>query len=95
MPQFVKYFLLVLAAAIASAALGGLFAALVAVVSPEFVKELFISQARDLVRYSAAMGMICGLMLGTSVMAFCILVSAISHWFRGGKADASDRELQN
>jgi hypothetical protein len=55
--------------------LGGIFACVVAVISPEFVSSLF-GRASDgsLVRYAAGVGMIWGLFLGTAVMAFSLLL---------------------
>ena len=70
---FLKYFIYILAAALASAVLGGVFAALIATISPDFVKGLFSPPAAaSLVRYSTAVGMIWGLAIGTGVMAFCV-----------------------
>lgn len=71
---FLRYFLYVLGAALLSAAIGGLFAALIAVISPEFVKELFFTSTKEgsLSRYAAAVGMIWGLFIGAAVMGFCL-----------------------
>lgn len=73
---FLRYFLYIVAGALASSALGGAFACLVAVISPEFVRTLFSPVASDtgtsLVRYAAAVGMIWGIFLGTAVMAFSL-----------------------
>ncbi len=70
---FLRYFLYVLGAALLSSAVGGTFAAVVAVISPEFVKELFSpSQGASLVRYAAAVGMIWGVFIGAGVMGFCL-----------------------
>src|SRR2546426_2423211 len=78
MNAVVKSFLLVLAAALASAFLGGLFACAIAVVSPDFVRGLFAPQASEsIVRFAAAAGMIWGLFLGTGVMGFTLLVAAL------------------
>jgi hypothetical protein len=75
---FVRYFLYILAAALASAALGGAFACLVAVVSPEFVAGLFApGRVTGVVRYAAAVGMIWGLFLGAGAMAFCLLLTTV------------------
>lgn len=75
---FLRYFLYIVAAAFASAALGGLFAALISVTSPEFVKGLF-SPPPDapLARYAIAVGMIWGLFLGTAVMGFSLLLVTV------------------
>src|SRR5262245_26140036 len=77
---FVRYFVYIVAAALASALLGGAFACLVAVVSPEFVRGLFGPEAAgDVVRYSAAVGMIWGVFLGAGAMAFCLFLATILH----------------
>jgi len=72
---FLRYFAYVVAAAFVSAALGGLFAAVVSVTSPEFVKGLFSPPGNaPLTRYAVAVGMIWGLFLGTAVMGFSLLL---------------------
>jgi hypothetical protein len=78
---FLRYFLYIVAGALASSALGGLFACAVALVSPEFVSTLFGRSAADgsLVRYAAGVGMIWGLFLGTAVMAFSLLLVTLIH----------------
>ncbi len=73
--NFIRYFLSILAGALASSVIGGLFAGVVALVSPDFVKGLFSPAAgADLPRYAAAVGMIWGIFLGTAVMAFSLLL---------------------
>ena len=75
---FLKYFLYIVGAALVSAVLGGVFAASVAWISPEFVKGWFMPPTgSDPVRFAAALGMIWGLFLGTGVMGFCILVTTL------------------
>ena len=80
---FLKYFLSIVGGALAASALGGVFACVVALISPEFVATLFSREATaaggSLVRYAAAVGMIWGLFLGTGVMAFSILLVTIIH----------------
>ena len=72
---FFRYFLYVVAGALASSALGGLFACAVALISPEFVSTLFGRTADgSLMRYAAGIGMIWGLFLGTAVMGFSLLL---------------------
>ncbi|MEW6356004.1 MAG: hypothetical protein AB1696_06755 [Planctomycetota bacterium] len=78
MNQGIRNFALILAAAILSAALGGGFGALVAVLSPEFTKECFFTKVENIVRYAAAVGMIAGLFIGAGAMAFGILVAAVA-----------------
>ena len=68
---FLRCFLYIVGGALASSALGGLFASVVALVSPEFVSTLFTRDASgSLVRYATAVGMIWGVFLGTAVMGF-------------------------
>ena len=72
---FLRYFISIVAGALASSALGGIFACVVAWISPEFVSSLFGRGADgSLVRYAAGVGMIWGLFLGTAVMAFSLLL---------------------
>ncbi|MFN2621674.1 MAG: hypothetical protein ABR611_02415 [Chthoniobacterales bacterium] len=72
---FVRYFISIVAGALVSSALGGIFACIVAWISPEFVGELFSHGAPgSLVRYAAGVGMIWGLFLGTAVMGFSLLL---------------------
>ena len=75
---FVRYFVYIVAGALISSLLGGLFACLVAVISPEFVKNLFSPpDGTVLPRYAAAVGMIWGIFLGTAVMGFSLLLMTI------------------
>jgi hypothetical protein len=70
---FLRYFFYVLGAALLSALIGGLFAAAVATISPEFVKGLFSPPTgTPLTRYAAAVGMIWGIFIGAGVMGFCL-----------------------
>ncbi len=72
---FLRYFIYIVAGALASSALGGLFACAVAFISPEFVSTLFDHAARgSLLRYAAGVGMIWGLFLGTAVMGFSLFL---------------------
>ena len=91
---FLRNFLYIVAAAFVSAALGGLFAALVSFTSPEFVKGLF-SPPTDapLTRYAIAVGMIRGLFLGTGVMGFSLLLVTcvqIAHLMRKRSEQAAE-----
>jgi hypothetical protein len=72
---FLRYFIYIVGGALGSSILGGLFACVVALVSPEFVSTLF-GRTTDgsLVRYAAGVGMIWGLFLGTAVMGFSLLL---------------------
>jgi hypothetical protein len=70
---FLKYFCYVLGAALLSAIIGGIFAAAVAIISPEFVKGLFSPhEGASLPRYAAAVGMIWGVFIGAGVTGFCL-----------------------
>jgi hypothetical protein len=59
---FLKYFFAIVGGALAASVLGGAFACVVALISPELVATLFSRQAsaagESLVRYAAAVGMI-------------------------------------
>jgi len=77
---FLRYFLYVLGAALLSAAVGGVFASLVASISPEFVKGLFSPpDGASLPRYAAAVGMIWGVFIGAGVMGFCLGLVTLTH----------------
>jgi hypothetical protein len=70
---FLRYFLFVLGAAILAAIVGGVFAAVVALISPEFVRNLFSpAEGASLPRYAAAVGAIWGVFIGAGVMGFCL-----------------------
>lgn len=91
MNTVVRYFLYVLGAAILASLVGGLFAALVATISPEFVKGLFMpEQGASLTRYAAAVGAIWGVFIGTGVMGFClglVTLVQIARFFTKRKSD--------
>jgi len=91
---FVRYFIWIVGGALAASAIGGLFACIVALISPEFVGSLFSRDAAagSLVRYAAAVGMIWGVFLGTAVMGFSLLLVTLVHIARviRKKADAQD-----
>ena len=75
----VRNFLLILIAALGSSILGALFAALVALVSPEFVRTLFSPAVTgSLTRYAAGLGMVWGLFLGAAVMGFSLLIGSLA-----------------
>jgi hypothetical protein len=70
---FLRYFLCILGAAIVAAMVGGVFAAVVALISPEFVTGLFAPPpGTSLPRYAAAVGAIWGVFIGAAVMGFCL-----------------------
>ena len=92
--SFVRYFIYIVAGALASSALGGLFACVVALISPEFVGSLF-GRGTDgsLVRYAAGVGMIWGLFLGTAVMGFSLLLVTLIHVARIIRKKSDARNL--
>ena len=92
--SFLRYFFYIVGGAFLSSALGGAFACVVALVSPDFVATLFSPAAsaagHSVVRYAAAVGMIWGIFLGTAVMAFSLLLITLINVARiiRKKADA-------
>ncbi|HUJ70834.1 MAG TPA: hypothetical protein VLZ30_01230 [Verrucomicrobiae bacterium] len=75
---FLRYFICIVAGALVSSVLGGLFAFVVAFVSPEFVRGLFSPVAgTDVPRYAAGVGMVWGIFLGTAAMGFSLLLVTI------------------
>lgn len=88
MNEPLRGFLLILAAGVLCAVLGGLFGAGIAALSPELVAELFGSKAASgPARYAGAVGAIWGLFIGAGAMAFVIGAAAVSHWFRPATKD--------
>ena len=78
--SFLRYFIYIVGGALAASVLGGMFACVVALVSPEFVSNLFGHGAQgSLVRYAAGVGMIWGLFLGTAAMGFSLLLITLVH----------------
>jgi hypothetical protein len=84
MNQAIKNFLLILAAALVSSVVGGLFGAGIAFLSPEFVSGLFSPKAESLIRYAAAVGAVWGIFIGAGAMVFGLAVAAVANWFRPG-----------
>jgi hypothetical protein len=99
--SFIRYFFYIVGGALLSSALGGGFACIVALVSPEFVATLFSPTAsaagHSVVRYAAAVGMIWGIFLGTAVMAFSLLLITLINVARiiRKKVDAREGSLPN
>jgi len=87
----VRYFLYVLCGSILASIIGGLFASLVATISPEFVKGLFMpEEGASLTRYAAAVGAIWGVFIGAGVMGFClglVTLVQIARFFTKRKPD--------
>jgi len=91
--NFLRYFISIVVGALASSALGGVFACVVAAISPEFVHSLFGHEAHgSLIRYAAGVGMIWGLFLGTAVMGFSMFLVTLVQVARviRKKADAEN-----
>jgi hypothetical protein len=84
MNHIVRTFLLILAGALISAAIGGLFGAGIAILSPEFVSGLFGPKVNDVVRYAAAVGAVWGVFIGAAAMAFAVAVAVVANWLRPG-----------
>ncbi len=79
----IRYFLAILCAGLASAFLGGGFGALVAMISPEFVRELFyVREGVSVTRYAFAMGMIWGLFIGAAVGGFSVFLSMLAKFLK-------------
>jgi hypothetical protein len=75
---FLRYFFSIVAGALVSAVFGGLFACVVAAVSPDFVHSLFSPpQGTDLVRFAAAAGMVWGIFLGAAGMGFSLFLVTV------------------
>lgn len=79
--SFLRYFIYIVGGALAASVLGGVFACVVALVSPEFISNLFgrVGAEGSLVRYAAEVGMIWGLFLGTAAMAFSLFLITLVH----------------
>lgn len=87
----IQLFGVILGASLLSALLGGLFAMLIASVSPEFIKNLFsVTQGASVVRYAFSVGMIWGLFLGAGVSGFAcglsVLMKILNLWIKVDKA---------
>jgi len=74
----VGFFMVILLGALASAVLGGAFAVLIAVISPEFISGLFRPEAgQSVIRYAFAVGMLWGLFIGAAVSSFACFLAVI------------------
>lgn len=74
----IGFFLIILGGALLSALIGGLFGALIAKLSPEFVDGLFSPKdGANLTRYSAVVGAIWGLFIGAAVSGFACFLAAV------------------
>ena len=92
--SFIRYFVYIVCGALASSAIGGIFACVVALISPEFVSSLFGREvAGSLVRYAAGVGMIWGIFLGTAAMGFSLLLVTLIHVARVIKRKSDDQSV--
>jgi hypothetical protein len=67
----IQLFGVVLGGALISAILGGLFAMIIAMISPDFVSGLFgVKENVSVTRYAFSIGMIWGLFIGAAVGGF-------------------------
>ena len=74
----IGFFVIILVGALLAALVGGLFGAIIAAVSPEFVRGLFSVKAEaGVLRYAFAVGMIWGLFIGAAVAGFACFLAAI------------------
>jgi len=75
----IGFFAVILLGSLLSSVLGGLFAWLVATISPEFVTGTFsLSEEHAAVtRYAFTIGMIWGLFIGAAVSGFACLLSTL------------------
>jgi hypothetical protein len=70
--SFLRFFISIVCGALSSSVIGGIFACMVAFVSPEFVSSLFGREVSgSLVRYAAGVGMIWGY-FSVPAMAFSL-----------------------
>jgi hypothetical protein len=90
--SFLRFFISIVCGALASSVIGGIFACVVAFVSPEFVSSLFGREVSgSLVRYAAGVGMIWGIFLGTAAMAFSLLLVTLIHIARVLKKKSNEQ----
>lgn len=73
----ISFFLVILGGSLVSALLGGVFAYIVAVISPEFVQNLFGVEEGNEARYAASTGMIWGIFIGAAVSGFSCFLAVI------------------
>lgn len=83
-----RKFYSIVAASLASAVIGGLFGAGIALLSPSFVSDLFLKEAsKGMLRYGAAAGAISGIVLGAAVMTLIIMATILAEGIRNKKRD--------
>ena len=71
-----QFFAIILIGAFGSAIVGGGFGALVALISPEFVKTTFLIRT-NVTNTAVAAGMICGLFIGAGASCFACFLAMI------------------
>lgn len=74
----IGFLVIIVIGSIVSSILGGIFAATIATISPEFVSGLFSkASAEGIIRYSFAIGMIWGIFIGAAASGFACFLAAI------------------
>jgi len=74
----IAFFLIIFIGSIASSIGGGVFGAVIAMISPELIGNLFAPEAKaHLTSYSFAVGMIWGLFIGAAASSFACGLAAI------------------
>lgn len=75
----IGYFLLIVAGSLLAALLGGVFAIVIAMISPDFIKGLFSlgPEHGSISRYAFSVGMIWGLFIGAAVSGFSCFLSVV------------------
>jgi hypothetical protein len=75
----IGFFLVVLLGSLLSSLLGGTFAWVISLISPEFVSGLFCltSDFSGVGRYAFTVGMVMGLFIGAAVAGFACLLSTL------------------
>lgn len=92
----IAFFLIMLVGSLLSALIGGVFGALVATISPEFVAGLFSHKAEaGIARYAFAVGMIWGVFIGAAVSGFACFLAAVIKILRIRFEHRKDREANN
>ena len=86
-----RAFILIVAAGIGCSILGGLFGFAIGSISPEFLRAITLipqlgAEVQDAPRLGTAFGMVCGLFLGTAVMAFSLVLQTLREWITRGRS---------
>jgi hypothetical protein len=88
----IYFFLVILGVAMLSSMLGGFFGLTLAIISPEFVSDLFSKeQSEPIGRCAFTVGMVWGLFIGAAVGGFAcgltVVLKVIRLWFDISKKD--------